>query len=373
MNAAIGRLLRSLTDGIRWVRRHCVHVIVASPDGRMAFGMVGLTRWRLRYARHLWPEQHGFRVRFRPHRPNWVPAARRLVRQHGLVVVTATPLPAILSDEALRLPNWIPLRIDLRESEEVLRAALSASARKDLAKIRGKGFTVELTRDPSFVEEFHRRYHQPSIAGRHGEDGFVMTVEEIRQLLAERGGEFLCVHQGGRRVGALLNETNGPHYKLGRIGWLDGDPAWTQKGVTAAMYWYAMQRARQSGFRYVQLGGTPPYIEHGVFQFKSKWCAEWDPDESTFGEHFLLLDPSHDQVRALLARHSIVGLTVKRELFVLTGRDPAIVSLSPTTARSIAFWYQLRETPRSDVFDDDERLPPSLRAWFSLVERVSST
>jgi hypothetical protein len=290
-----------------------------------------------------------------------------MAAQHGLVAVSETPVPSEIADALLTVPTWVALAVDLRESEEEFRSALSRSARNDLAKVRGAKFTFTLSRDPAWAEEFHDLYHKPSIVGRHGEEGFVMAAQGIAAMVRDRNAEFVQVWQGEQCIGAMLNEVVGSQYVLRRIGWLNGNPAWPKTGAIPALYWHSMQRARQLGFRRIQMGGTPSCIEDGVFQFKGKWNAELDVAESVWGDNFLLLSPAHPNTKRVLSERSFFVRTAHNEFVVISGKHPDDVTMSTATARSIARWYRLCDEPSTECERDSRDLPPALRAWFRAV------
>jgi hypothetical protein len=360
-------VLRPAARLVRWFRREHMHVVAAARDGKSAFGMMGTSRWRPYFGRVWFGDRERFRTRYRLHGASWVKQAHALAARHGLVVVSETPVPAEIADALLTVPTWVALAVDLRDSEAEFRSSLSRSARHDLQKIRAAKFAFTVNRDPAWAEEYHDRYHKPSIVGRHGEEGFVMSAQGIATMVRDRGGEFVCVWQGERCIGAMLNEVVGNQYALRRIGWLNGDPALAKTGAIAALYWHSMQRARLLGYRRIQMGGTPSCIEDGVFQFKNKWNAGLDVAESVWGNNFLLLSPAHPDVKRVLSERSFIVRNARDEFVVISGKDPDDVTMSVATARSITRWYRLGDAPSVESERENDDLPPALRAWFRAV------
>jgi predicted N-acetyltransferase YhbS len=326
--------------------------------------MFGTSRWRPFFARLYLGDHDRFHVRYRLHRARWAEDAHAMAARHGMAVVSETPVPEGLGGALLKLPTWVAVAVDLRGSDEELASAFSTSARHDLQKARTAQFTFTVTRDPSWAGEFHRRYHRPSIVDRHGEMGYVMDEDLAAAAVRDRGGEFVCAWKGGQCIGAILNEPIRDQYALRNIGWRDGDPALRTSGVIAALYWHSMQRARLLGFQRAQLGGTPPCIEDGVFQFKNKWNAALDAAETIWGDHFLLMSPGHPDLRRMLGRRSLIVRNAQRELLVISGKRPGEVTLSAKMAKSIARWYRLCDTPSSEGERANTDLPAPMRAWF---------
>jgi predicted N-acetyltransferase YhbS len=367
ISAMVKKVLRPAARVVRWFRREHLHVLAVTRNGASAFGMIGTSRWRSHFARIWFGSRDRFRVKYRFHAVRWVDQAHVMAEQHGLVVVSETPVPAEMLNAVLTVPVWVALSVDLRASEDEFMSAISSSARRDVQRLRSRTFTFDRTREPAWAGEFHRRYFLPSVVGRHGRDGIVMTSHDIATMVRQRDCEFVRVWEGRECVGAMMNERIGSQYAIRHIGWRDGDPSWPKIGVVGALYWHSMQRARLLGLRRVQLGGTPPYIEDGLFQFKSKWNAGLDVGEPDWGDHFLLLSPAHPAARRVLRERSFIVRSASNDFIVISGKHPDDVTMSTATARSIARWYRLRDEPADECDEDDLYLPPRLRAWFRAV------
>lgn len=250
------------------------------------------------------------------------------------------------------------MRLHLRESEAALRKSLPRSARSDIKRTTNRGFTVEVTNDPAWAGEYFERFHRPTITGRHGDDGFVMEPEAMAKTVASGAGEFVRLYHEGQLIAALLNARDGDTYHLLRVGWLDGADEIRRLGVISALDWYALQRARTLGCTSVQFGGTPPFVHHGIFQYKSKWGAAMDLSESVWGDYWLQLDLTHPTARALVQRHALVVRT-DDGLAVLSGGTPQEAKVTPEMAASIHTWYQLRDQPGPP----NAGLPPDIGIW----------
>jgi hypothetical protein len=309
-------------------------------------------------------EQAIARTLYRVHGRSWVEPARMLVHRHGLVVVAETQVPTSILPELLRMPNWVAMRVDLGDSDESFRRSLSTSAREDLKRIRRHGFVADVSHDASWADEFHDRFHRPAMAARHGADGYVLSAPEIATMVRDAGAEFVRLHYQGQVVGALLCEPEALQYATRRIGWRDGDPTWPRMQVIPALYAQSMQRARALGYRAVQLGGTPPWLEDGLFQFKSKWNAALDRSASVWGEHHAWMTPSHATIAQMLAGHSIVIIDGNDGFAILSAKARSAVAMSPATSRSIGTWYRLAGNADAARAQANASLPAALRPWF---------
>ena len=367
-------ILRPITKLIRWIRREYVHELVVSRDGQSAFGMIGDRddRWRLLFARYCFGDNKSFDTKYGVHISS-MRYAQVMAARHGLVLFSRKRLPDQVGSEFLRVPTLVAMRVDIHESEEAFRSTLPSSALDDLRKMRIRGFTFEVLLDSDWAEEFYRLYHKPSMDGRHGEEGYIMQAHKMAKMVREQGGEFIVVSQDGQRVGALLNQITENNYYVRRIGWLHGDPVLRKSSLITALYWFSMKRARQLGYRHVQLGGTPSCIEDGLFQYKSKWGAALDRAETISKSNYLLINPGHSGSKRMLEKHSLLVLNSYDEFVVLSAKSLCDVKLSAAMAKSIARWYTLLDKPsvQGEIYNHD--LPLNLRPWFRMETTANRT
>lgn len=358
-----------------WLRARFLHSVVRESGGATAsgFAVFGNTRWESRFITDYLGDDAQTRRDLRPHGVTWHNAAQALSRELGLVIVADVRIPRALAPHLLRIPAFVAMRVDLAGTDDEFLKALPRSARSDISRTSKRGFTFDVVQDASWAQEYHDRFHRPSVSRRHGDEGFVMRPEEMVRWIEAGRGEFVRLYHEGQIVGGLLNERRGDVYHLQRLGWRDGSVEWTRLGVVPAMEWFSIRRARSLGCSAIQFGGTPPIVENGVFQFKSKWGARMDAANTTFAEYSVLLDVRHADVKRLLASHSLVVFDADGGFAVVSGRTPHDTRISPATEASVTRWYTLREAPLDHTENpDDPRcrdLPPALRGWFDIAPR----
>lgn len=322
----------------RWWQEHS-HTVVSGDGG--AFCAIGNPESIEHFTRVYLEAPQNVRTRSSCNRADFPALALRMARQHGLVVISGVPLPEQLKPVALRVPRFVAMSVDIGESDESFLGTFSGdSVNSDLRRIRKHELYAEHHRDASWAGEFVGNYHMVSITGRHGSEGFVATARDIARAVRDDGWEFLLVKQGGRCLAAMIGEPHPSGYQMGRLGWLHGDPALVKQGVLSALYWFSIQRARELGLRRVRMAGTPPYLEDGVFQYKMKWNAGLDREDTRYGMRHLILDPDHPAVRSLLARWSIIALDADDRFVVYSARAPEAVRLSDGIRQGLAAWYR---------------------------------
>ena len=360
--ASIGTKVHGLAARVRRrIAERLTHTLVRGADGA-TFAVFGDDTTVHRLAKlFLGEDAHATRTRRINSSGGRDATAMSLMKQHGMVVLYGKR-PALLDSHLLTQPRFVPLVTDLLESEQAFIASVP-SARGDIGRARRRGFTFEFESDPAWAREFHDRYHRPSIVGRHGDEAYVMSAEDIEERMRRHGAQFICVVRDGVRVVADLFEVTPEHLRLMRLGWLDGDYAHVKSGAVAAKYWFIFCHARKLGRRYVNLGGTPPQLDHGVMKYKMKWNPAIAPSTGFLGECHLLLDPAHPRVQRMLAASAFILHAPGGGYTVLSGMRPSDYHLGPRMRASLKAWHRVLPEPDAAREPANPLLPPALRAW----------
>lgn len=276
-------------------------------------------------------------VRFR----NRNKVALSLAEKYGFVLFRDKEWPADLAARILRVPRFIQLTTDILESPENFRSSLPRDRRYMVNRLARIGFQSETCSDYRWAEEFHDRYHRPAVRQSHGEVGYVMPASEISDDIRHNHAEFIKILLRGRCVAAGTAKHKEGIYYLLRPGWLDGDPIWLKEGVQAARIWFAAERAHSLGCKKLVLGGTPPFLEDGVFQFKMRWNAELDPERTCWGNYNLLFSPGNSFVQRFFKYHSVIVRDRSGGFCICSGLPPQSVPLTPYILRGISTWWRL--------------------------------
>ena len=333
---------KKLAGSLSRYRRAHVHTLVGNPRQGCAFSMFGGEGYHEHFTRIylLTGAPQPFRYGF--HGCNWVPKAMSHARRFGMAVISGLPIPSDLRRLVLKVPQFVSMSVELSSSEEDFRKTMSSSALSDLRVIRRGNYDYAVHRDANWAEEFFTTFHEKAIAGRHRREAMVMQRREIIESVSERGWEFLCVTRDSQCLAAVLCHLESDGYHMARIGWREGDAALVKEGVLSAVYWFSMRRARELGAQRLLLGGSPPYLEDGLFRYKAKWNAVLDAPNSTFNVHYILLDPTHPSVGEMLETRSILALGADDKFEVYSKIDPKTQKLPTRLKAQIARWYRPR-------------------------------
>lgn len=349
----------------RWRARRTIHV-VRRRDGAAGFAGVGDAGAHSWFMRRYLGEMSRPAVAVSSTWRSFGMAGQigRLTRELGLVAMDPWAVPPALQAETLAFDLWTHLTIPLPASADQFVKELSHSAFENLRLIRKQGYRLETSDSSASVGEFYESFHRPSIQGRHGDEGLCSEPNELAQLLAQKGAEWIRIIRSDECVAMALGRATPSGYKLCRLGWRNGDPALLKAGVVAAIYWFGICRTRDLGLSQVLLGTATSSLEDGLFSYKTAWGGRLLPGQERIASKRLLIDPAHPAARRFLEKHSLLIRGADDRFIVLSSRRPAEVPAYRGQSAFIAAWFRLRPSPLPAVAHPASPLPVSLRRWF---------
>ncbi len=356
--------LERLRGWARRLRRDFIHLEITRPGGGAGLGVIGSPHARHHFARLYLGDRERYNMRWGLHRPGCTHIARRLTQRYGLSVISETRVSEELRNELIRMPKLIDVAVDLPSTLELYRASLGSSASNDLARIRSRRLTSEVTCDAAFIPEFYSRFHLPAITGRHGREGHVLPEKHLAKELRVEGTEFVKVMRDGACVAAAFTRICPEGYRTMRLGWRDGDMSLVKDGALAALYWFSVQRAYALGCTRLCLGGSPPYLDDGLMIYKAKWGGRLDPAGRWYGEWHIGLDPAHQDCQKFLRERSLVAFGADDKFVVFSGRAPKDLRYNRGLTDGVARWWRLLEKPSRQSPVDHPDVPAALRPWF---------
>jgi hypothetical protein len=276
-----------------------------------------------------------------------------LSKTFGLSVLSDSSLDGSLAPYLLRVPRYVALGIDLTESEDELLQGLPKDRRRLINRFSTNSFHAKIEHGGAFAREFRDRYHAPSMHRSHGEEASIYSTREIRGLLRNPNAEMIQLFRDDQCIAAGLSEQVGEEYRLYKTGWLDGSQTLRDEGIQAFRVWSAIRRARELGSQRLDLGGTPPFLLDGVFNYKMRWNACLNTKRLDWGMHHLLFDPTHPEVQAFFSRQPMIIVDRQGEFGICSNTHPKLHGIRPNILRSFKSRWRLV----SPVEAADRRLP----------------
>lgn len=181
------------------------------------------------------------------------------------------------------LPVWATTRINIERSiNEICHRSVSDFS-DVMRRVRKYNLTYEICTDEGNFNYFKDRIYLPYITQRYEEEAF---IENLSVIWKSSPPPFLmAIKEDGKTVGGLLARKSGDHYYLMRLGLLDGNDEYRRHGVIGAMYYFSILEGQKMGCRYVDLGGTRPFLTDGLTKFKIGLGAEFVQNLSPLNEY----------------------------------------------------------------------------------------
>jgi hypothetical protein len=286
-----------------FLKKHLIYIAENTVD-KKSFALVGSLHSMPRYKRLYLSTRDGVKVNRKVRLISRL-TIERMRNEHGLVVVGHdSPL-----NDVLIVPDFVDLSIKLPVDITAYKKQLPNTARYDIRKVERNGLRSRVSNDISQLPIFYKQYYLPSMQSRHGDEAYIMPEAEMTSLFLKGNYEFLNVYCDDYCVSMVLTELKDSKYHFFKVGWLNGDSALVGKGAVAAMYWFSIQRAFTLKCTELVLGGSPAYLESGVFKYKAKWLATVTGEAYSLNQ--LLLNPDVADCYQFLKHISLIAFKQK--------------------------------------------------------------
>jgi len=119
---------------------------------------------------------------------------------------------------------------------------------------------------------FYEKMYLPYISKRHGEEAWIEELDSI--LKSALVPALLVVKEDDMVVGASLINFADESIYLMRLGLMEGNEEFRKHGVIGAIYYFGILEGQKTGCRYLNVGGTHPFLTDGLTRFKLGLGAE---------------------------------------------------------------------------------------------------
>ena len=202
------------------------------------------------------------------------------------------------------IPEWITMKIYIDcPIGEVCKKSTSHFS-DVLRLIRKYNLTYEILTDKESFNYFNEKFYLPYITKRHGEEAW---IEDLNKTWDQSPAPLLiAVREDGAFVGESLIIKSGDSLRLLRLGLLDGNDDYLRHGVIGALYYFSILEGQKSGCRYIDLGGTRPFLTDGLTKFKSRFGGEFETKLSSTKEYLWLGINEHSGIAKEFMRRNPV-------------------------------------------------------------------
>lgn len=172
----------------------------------------------------------------------------------------------------IEIPGWVGQRLALGKDWASVVSGFRRNARaSDLRKIRKFGLTYQLSSSGADAEHFYEHMYLPYLNRRFDQLAYLEPRGRIVHFATK--GRLLQVVRDSRVIAAVILVDWGRRLLFLWVGVEDAVSAAEADGAFSALYYYGIRYAYEQGFDQIDLSGTRPRLNDGVYRFKRKWGA----------------------------------------------------------------------------------------------------
>ncbi len=145
----------------------------------------------------------------------------------------------------------------------------SRGLRDNLRRLRQQGFRIEQANRAADWDEFYREMVEPQALNRHGHLAGLPS-SRLKSELA-RVGTLHLITRGPERVAGICTVPRGDTLWMALSGVRHGDSILLQQGAGFATFALTLEWARAQGYRRIDAGRTPAFLNDGLHQYKRRW------------------------------------------------------------------------------------------------------
>jgi hypothetical protein len=177
------------------------------------------------------------------------------------------------------LPVWANMRIniDLPLSEIFQRRKSTFSKIKK--KIEKYNLTHELLNDKESFNNFIEKFYLPYTSKRFGEEAMIEDLNLIWECSSSPS--LLAIKEDGVIVAESFFIRSGDTLDFIRMGLLDGNEEYLDHGAVGALHYFRIIEGQKMGCKYINPGGTRPFLTDGLTINKMGLGAEFVSEEYT--------------------------------------------------------------------------------------------
>ncbi len=168
------------------------------------------------------------------------------------------------------LPEYISFHLDTTKNLNEILSTVSSDIKKDIEKAQQTGYTYQIRNDKLAFSYFYHHMYKPYMKWKHKKSNRIASYATIRHLAAQ-GAEILFIKHNDSNIfgGMFLEEDN--MLKTHYAGLMNGKFNHLHNGVMALSYYFLIKIAKQRKCHTIDFGTAPPFMQDGLYVYKSKW------------------------------------------------------------------------------------------------------
>ncbi len=183
-------------------------------------------------------------------------------------------------------PEWTTIRINIDRPLQEICHKNTSGFHDIIRRVHKNNLTYELLSDKESFTNFYDKFYRPYMTNRHGDEAWIENLNKTWE--SSPSLELLAIKENGIIVGIGLIRKSKECLYLMRLGLLNGDEQYRNRGVIGAMYYFGIIEGQKIGCRYLDLGGTRPFLTDGLTTYKMRLGGEFVSDLSPKKEYLWL-------------------------------------------------------------------------------------
>jgi len=184
-----------------------------------------------------------------------------------IVVAVDGPLCALFRNRTyFNIPFWVSSLTNISADSSLFTG--NKSIRSDITKIKNNKLSFEITHDSCRFDSFYYNMYRPYVAQRHGDGAIIAEYACMKNQF--KNSELLLIKKGNEYIaGALLvykKKQPRPVY----VGVKDGNFDYVKDGVVGAIFYFAVHRFKEKGYKEADFGGSRAFLKDGVLHYKKR-------------------------------------------------------------------------------------------------------
>ena len=120
------------------------------------------------------------------------------------------------------------------------------------------------------------KFYLPYISKRHGDEALIEDLKIFWD--STPAPAVMYIKENGVVVGGSLVRKSGDTLEGLRLGLLNGNEEYLRHGVVGAIYYYGVIEGQKMGCRYMDVGGSRPFLTDGLTKYKMGLGGEFIPE-----------------------------------------------------------------------------------------------
>jgi hypothetical protein len=165
------------------------------------------------------------------------------------------------------IPSWLGGEVLVEDA--IYKIEHRQTLRADHNKLQKNGLTYVMSDNIEDYRWYYDHIYLPYVNALFGHLSAPARFRKIEEAMPNLA--LMLIKKDGKTVAGQILVLQGKKARGWTMGLLNGDRALARIGALAALYIFGFQELSKRGIESYNLGGSRPFINDGVLQYKRKW------------------------------------------------------------------------------------------------------